>query len=288
VIAVVVITHNRLHLLRQNVGSVLARTSSRTTEVVVWDNGSHDGTREYLAAWDDPRVRVVTHSENIGQNAYARAFAMTRAPYLVELDDDVVSAPEGWDSVLLDAFRTLPRMGYLAANLADDPYDTAVRYIRYLREERGAYRRAVENGIAILEGPTGGGCTMTSREVYDRVGGFREHPSLVYWREDADYARRVRKHGFRCAILEGLEVVHHGGTHYSPPTPAKVRLHELEHLRRARRDPLKRLLLRLPLVARLNRRLGWFDAPHAYDPTQWGREVAHTDDTEQRRHGPDE
>jgi glycosyltransferase involved in cell wall biosynthesis len=150
VIAVVVITHNRLHLLRQNVENVLARTSSKTTEVVVWDNGSDDGTHEYLATWDDPRVRVVTHPENIGQNAYARAFAMTRAPYLIELDDDVVSAPEDWDAVLLDAFRTLPRMGYLAANLADDPYDTAVRYIRYLREGRRAYRRAVENGIAIL------------------------------------------------------------------------------------------------------------------------------------------
>ena len=112
---------------------------------------------------------------------------------------------------------------------------------------------------------------MTSREVFDRVGGFREHPSLVYWREDADYARRVRKHGFRCAILEGLEVVHHGGPHYSPPTPAKVRLHELEHLRRARRDPIKRLLLRLPLVARLNDRLGWFEPPHAYDPSKWSR-----------------
>jgi GT2 family glycosyltransferase len=281
VIAVVVITHNRLHLLRQNVENVLARTSSKTTEVVVWDNGSDDGTHEYLAAWDDPRVRVVTHPENIGQNAYARAFAMTRAPYLIELDDDVVSAPEDWDAVLLDAFRTLPRMGYLAANLANDPYDTAVRYIRYLREERRAYRRAVENGIAILEGPTGGGCTMTSREVFDRVGGFREHPSLVYWREDADYARRVRKHGFRCAILEGLEVVHHGGPHYSPPSPAKVRLHELEHVRRGRRDRVKRLLLHVPLVARLNGRLGWFDPPHAYDPALWGREVARTDE----RHG---
>ena len=161
---------------------------------------------------------------------------MTQAPYLIEVDDDIVSAPEGWDAILLDAFRAFPCMGYLAANLANDPHDTAVRYIRYLREERNAYVRVVENGIAVLEGPTGGGCTMTSREVYDRVGGFHEHPTLVYWREDADYAARVQKAGFRCAILEGLEVVHHGGPFYSPPSPAKIRLHELEHRRRARRD----------------------------------------------------
>jgi GT2 family glycosyltransferase len=271
VIAIVVVTHNRLNLLRQNLENVLARTSMRTSEIVVWDNDSTDGTREYLRRCSDPRIRLVSHASNVGQNAYARAFAMTRAPYLIEVDDDVVSAPEGWDATLLDAFRAVPRMGYLAANLANDPHDTAVRYIRYLRERRNAYVRVVENGVDLLEGPTGGGCTMTSREVYDRVGGFREHATLVYWREDADYAERVQKAGFRCAILEGLEVVHHGGPFYSPTSPAKIRLHELEYRRRARRDRVKRLLLRTPFVAQLNDRLGWFEPPHTYDPADWAR-----------------
>jgi len=27
----------------------------------------------------------------------------------------------------------------------------------------------------------------------------------------------------------------------------------------------------LPFVAGLNDRFGWFEAPHAYDPVQWGR-----------------
>jgi GT2 family glycosyltransferase len=271
VIAIVVLTHNRVHLLRQNLENVLAKTSIQTSEIVIWDNGSADATREYLRTCSDPRIRVVSHPRNIGQSAYARAFAMTQAPYLIELDDDVVSAPQGWDAILLDGFRAFRRMGYLAANLANDPHDAAVRYIRYLREQRNAYVRVVENGVAVLEGPTGGGCTMTSREVYDRVGGFREHPRLVYWREDADYAERVQKAGFRCAILEGLEVVHHGGPFYSPPSPAKVRLHELEHRRRARRDRIKRLFLRMPFVAQLNDRLGWFEPPHTYDPADWAR-----------------
>ena len=160
----------------------------RTSEIVIWDNGSADGTREYLRAQSDRRIRVVSHAGNIGQNAYARAFAMTQAPYLIEVDDDIVSAPEGWDATLLDAFRALPHMGYLVANLANDPHDTAVRYIRYLREQRNAYVRVVESGVVVLEGPTGGGCTMTSRYVYERVGGFKEHQRLVYWRE----GRRLR------------------------------------------------------------------------------------------------
>lgn len=107
-ISIVVLTHNRLDLLRKCVENVLARTSEVTREIVIWNNGSTDGTADYLARLDDPRIQVVNHSRNIGQNAYAEAFALTAQPYMIELDDDVIDAPADWDASLLDAFRRLP------------------------------------------------------------------------------------------------------------------------------------------------------------------------------------
>ncbi len=269
-IAVVVVTYNRLHLLRRCVDDVLGRTSDRTREIVIWNNASDDGTREYLDALEDPRLRIVHHSENIGTNAYARAFALTTQDYLVELDDDVIEAPKGWDEKLLDAFSRIPRIGYLSANLVDDPNDSASQYAKYLQDERNAYTRREIEGIAILEGPTGGGCTMTSREVYDRVGGFREHHKLVFWHEDADYVRRVHRLGFSSGVLENLRVWHAGGPYYSTPTPAKLEFHEQHGRATARKDRVKRLLLRAPFVAALNARYGWFDPPHTYVPRGFG------------------
>ncbi len=269
-IAVVVVTYNRLHLLRRCVDDVLGRTSDRTREIVIWNNASDDGTREYLDALEDPRLRIVHHSENIGTNAYARAFALTTQDYLVELDDDVIEAPKGWDEELLDAFSRIPRIGYLSANLVDDPNDSASQYAKYLHDERNAYTRREIEGIAILEGPTGGGCTMTSREVYDRVGGFREHHKLVFWHEDADYVRRVHRLGFSSGVLENLRVWHAGGPYYSTPTPAKLEFHEQHGRATARKDRVKRLLLRASFVAALNARYGWFDPPHTYVPRGFG------------------
>ena len=95
-IAIVVLTHNRVHLLRQCVEKVLGRISEQTTEIVIWDNGSTDGTAVYLDSLDDPRIRVVHHPENIGQNAYAEAFRLTSAPFMLELDDDMIDAPDAW------------------------------------------------------------------------------------------------------------------------------------------------------------------------------------------------
>jgi GT2 family glycosyltransferase len=162
-------------------------------------------------------------------------------------------------------------MGYLAANLVDDPNDSASQYIKYLREERSAYIRREVNGIAILEGPTGGSCTMTSRELYERVGGFGQKPRAVYWREDARYVRKIHRLGYRSAVLEDLAVWHAGSPYYSKTAPAKNAFHLRQARITARKDFVKRLLLRIPFVAKLNARRGWFDPPYTYIPPEFGR-----------------
>jgi GT2 family glycosyltransferase len=270
VIAIVVITHNRLDLLRRCVENVLARTSEKTKEIVVWDNASEDGTREYLDALQDTRLHTVHHPENIGMNAYAQAISLTSQDYLVELDDDVIEAPPRWDETLLDAYVRIPSLGYLAANLVDDPNDSASQYIKYLREQRSAYRRREIDGIPILEGPTGGSCTMTSRELYQRVGGFGQKPGSIYWREDARYVREIHRLGYQSAVLEGLRVWHAGSPYYSKTAPAKNAFHIRQARIKARKDFFKRLLLRLPFVGALNARHGWFEPPHTYIPPKFG------------------
>ena len=269
-IAIVVVTHNRLHLLHRCVDDVLARTSRKTKEIIIWNNASTDGTREYLDALDAPLLRAVHSPDNIGMNAYAQAISLTTQDYLVELDDDVIEAPQDWDETLLDAFLRLPKMGYLAANLVDDPNDSASQYIKYLREERSAYVRREVDGIAILEGPTGGSCTMTSRKLYERIGGFGQNPRSVYWREDARYVRKIHRLGYQSAVLEDLRVWHAGSPYYSKTAVAKNAFHVRQARVKARNDAVKRVLLRIPFVSRLNARRGWFDPPHTYVPPRFG------------------
>lgn len=258
-IAIVVITHNRVHLLRKCVENVLLRTSDATTEIVIWDNASTDGTGEYLASLTDPRIRVVRSPENVGMNGYGRGFRMTTAPYLVEVDDDVVDAPAGWDRMLLEAYDRLPDVGFLAADLVDDPHDEASHVRHHVRPHE--YVRVEINGISLLEGPAGGGCAITSRELADRVGGFRERPGQVFWLEDEEYQKAISRLGYRGLVLAGLLVHHTGGPHYTDASPHKQRYWAAYHRRRARRGAVKRALLALPFVARANARFRWFQPP---------------------------
>jgi GT2 family glycosyltransferase len=258
-IAIVVLTHNRVHLLRQCVENVLRRTSGATREILIWDNASTDGTSAYLASLDDPRIRIVRSDQNLGQNAYARAFPLTTSPFLVEVDDDVVDAPPDWDLTLRDAFVRLPKIGFLAADLEDDPHDQASHVRHHVRPHE--YTVVEENGVRLLRGPAGGGCAMTSRELNQRVGGFRESKKHIFWLEDEAYIKDIEKLGYEPAVLADLTVHHTGGPYYSEVTEEKVAYWTQRKAAWARRQAIKRIVFHLPFVARLNARHQWFQPP---------------------------
>ena len=258
-IAIVVLTHNRAHLLRKCVENVLLQTSAATREIVIWDNASTDGTAEFLASVNDARIRVVRSETNLGQSAYARAFALTSCAFMIELDDDVVGAPPQWDAVLLGAYRRLPEIGFLAADIEDDPHDEAARYRYQVRPHE--YTRRLVNGVSLLDGPAGGACAMTSRALYDRVGGFRQNTKSVFWQEEPAYIEDIQALGYGPAVLETLKVHHTGGEYYGAMSVEKSEFWARYWRMRARREAVKRLLVRIPFVRQLNARFSWFVAP---------------------------
>ena len=132
----------------------------------------------------------------------------------------MTDAPAGWDATLLDAFQRLPQIGFLAANLVDDPCDVASYVMHHHRPHE--YTRVEENGIVLLKGPVGGGCALTSRELHDRVGGFQQSKGQVFWLEDQAYIRDINRIGFEAAFLEGLRVHHTGGPYYAPHSPERT------------------------------------------------------------------
>jgi GT2 family glycosyltransferase len=254
------------------VENVLGRTSELTRQIIIWDNASSDGTRELLDQLDDPRVEVVHHHENIAMNARRRALALASEDYLIEMDDDIIDAPQDWDETLVNAYVHLADFGRLAPFLEYDPSDTASRYLRYMREEAGVLPLKEVNGIRIIEGNPGGGCTMISRELYERVGGYREHRRYPYWRPERPLGRKLKKLGLRSGFLADLEVRHAGGQTDVPPPKAAYYFYE-RRLRR-RKDAVKHMLLAFPFIARLNRRFDWFDPPvPPYDPTTYDPEA---------------
>lgn len=82
-------TYNRVAMLPRALDSALGQTFE-DLDIVVSDDGSSDGTREYLARCRDPRLRVVLQERNTG--IFANTNACLRAAhgrrFLLLMDDD--------------------------------------------------------------------------------------------------------------------------------------------------------------------------------------------------------
>lgn len=91
-LTVALLTYNRLHYLEQSIAAVLAQ-SYEDFELLVLDNGSSDGTAEFILRLQDPRIRYVRNSRNIStvefncRSAYHLALGRR---VIVTHDDDVM------------------------------------------------------------------------------------------------------------------------------------------------------------------------------------------------------
>lgn len=85
-------TYNRRHgYFPQALASALAQDYANL-EILVCDNASTDGTDEFIAGIDDPRLRYVRHETNIGANANFNSCVENAAGdfFLLLHDDDLI------------------------------------------------------------------------------------------------------------------------------------------------------------------------------------------------------
>jgi len=91
-LSVVIPTYNKASYLAMTLASFQSQTLD-DFEVVVIDDGSTDCTRELLAGWPDPRVRVLCQP-NAGRSAARnRGVAAALGQWVVFCDDDRIAAP---------------------------------------------------------------------------------------------------------------------------------------------------------------------------------------------------
>ncbi|MEM9513482.1 MAG: glycosyltransferase family 2 protein [Actinomycetota bacterium] len=98
-LSVVVPCYDEAATVHELLTRVLA--SPWVAEIVVVDDGSTDGTREILAAIDQPRVRVIFHEHNQGKGAALRTgFAEVTSDYAIVQDADLEYDPAEYGELL--------------------------------------------------------------------------------------------------------------------------------------------------------------------------------------------
>ena len=116
-ISIVMPTYNRLQYLREAVDSVLGQSYS-AWELIISDDGSQDGTREYLKSLEDPRIRVYLQDLNLGQFGNLNfLFGQARHEISQILCDDDYLADRAALARLVEQWKAVgAEVGFIRAN----------------------------------------------------------------------------------------------------------------------------------------------------------------------------
>lgn len=260
--SVVILNWNGEQTLRQFLPSVLAHTQSENVEIVVADNGSTDGSLNFLQTQP---VRVIKLEQNYGfAEGYNRAIEQVDAEYVVLLNSDVEVTPQ-WLDRMLDYMDAHPKVmaaqpkvlswhskqqyekGKVSAirfehagaaggmmDILGYPYCKG-RLMTHLEEDHGQY-----DEVSPIFWATGA-CLLIRTQVYKEIGGL--DANFFAHQEEIDLCwRLLNQYPFSVFSLPFSVVYHVGGATLGYENPQKTFLNFRNNLLMLRKNlPVSRL-----------------------------------------------
>jgi len=226
-VSIIVVNWNTCDLLRECVRSVLAATQSVAYEVIVVDNGSHDGSVAMLER-EFPSVRIVANGSNLGfAAANNQGIAVARGRYILLLNSDTVVMTAAIERTIAFADRhpdaaaigcrvlnpdgSLQQTCFMFPSLLNQflfatyLYRLFPRNRFFGREQMSWWDRDDSRQVDVVTG-----CYMlVRRESIDDVG--RMDDQFFMYAEETDWCYRFHARGWTCRFTPEPTIIHIGG-----------------------------------------------------------------------------
>lgn len=215
-VSVIIVNYNGRTFLEKCFSSLLLQ-SYPVMEIIFVDNGSKDGSIEYIKK-EFPSVIIIANNENFG---FAKGnnigIKTAKGELIATLNTDTEVKPQ-WLEELVNAMVSDENVGMCASKmlLMKDPEIIDSTGILISRSgtgwDRGIFERDVGQYESMEEvlGPCAG-AALYRMSMLDKIGLFDE--DFIAYYEDIDLAFRGRLAGWKCLYVPKAVVYHmHGGT----------------------------------------------------------------------------
>jgi len=252
-VSVIILNWDGLCYLDDCLTSLYAQTYT-DFEVILVDNGSTDGSAEWLTE-RFPRVRLIRNKVNVGFAAgNNQGIRASQGEFIVTLNNDTRVEPD-WLAALVTRAEEDPTVGMCASKMlfADRPAvvnSTGISMdpvgIAWDRQG-GGQDDGQESEPTEVFGPCAG-AALYRRAMLDQVGLFDER--FFAYLEDVDLAWRARRTGWRCVYVPQARVYHVHSATGKEGSPLKSWLLGQNKVWSIAKNyrPISRLLAYLPLI----------------------------------------
>lgn len=227
-LSVIIVNYNVKYFLEQCLCSVFKAGRHINIEVIVVDNFSSDGSREYLEP-AFPEVTFCWNKENMG---FAKACNLglkhAKGAYILFLNPDTIIGEDCFEKCI-DFLKSHTQPGILGVRMIDETG-------RFLKESKRGFPSPMTSffklsGLAALFPRSGrfakyylgnldefqthevdviaGAFMMIEKKVLDITGGFDE--AFFMYGEDIDLSYRIQKQGYKNYYYPGVTILHFKG-----------------------------------------------------------------------------
>ncbi|RUS46467.1 methyltransferase domain-containing protein [Cohnella sp. AR92] len=225
--SIVIVTFNQIEETRRCLASIRKHTQEGSYELIFVDNGSTDGTADWLR--EQPDVKLIENEKNEGfakgVNKGARAATGDR---LLLLNNDTAVTPRWLEqlTIALESADDIAAVGPVA-NLAGYGQSIPTKYKTPEELERFAEAYNVSTPSAWkMRLKLIGFCLLIKRKVWEEVGELDESFGIGNF-EDDDWSWRARRAGYRLLLCSDTFIHHEGSASFR---------HDEELLRRLLRE----------------------------------------------------
>jgi len=215
--SIMIPAHNQLAYTKQCIDSIRQFTDE-PYELIVVDNGSTDGTPEYLQTLGE--VTLITNTDNRGfPAAVNQGIKAAQGKQILLLNNDTI-VTTGWLRRLLEVLHSDANIGLVGpvSNNVSGYQQIPVDYQDLAELDGFAWSRqcwflpaaAREARLTDVDRLIGF-CLLIKREVIENIGLFDEQFGIGNF-EDNDFCRRAGRAGYRLVIAQDAFVHHFGST----------------------------------------------------------------------------
>ena len=214
-VSIIILGFNQVEYTRKCIESI-RRHTRQAYELILVDNGSHDGTEAFFRSI--PGAKVIRNAANLGvSKGWNQGMRLAEGEYLLILNNDVIVGPDWLENMVRLAEcdpgigMVGPRSNYIAGPqlVPSVPYKTEAEIQGFIGDWQGKHALSASEFGFIK-----GFCLLIPRRVFDKVGFFDERYGKGNF-EDDDYNVRVRYHGFRCLMAHDSFIHHYGSVSFN-------------------------------------------------------------------------
>lgn len=228
-VSIIVLTYNNLEYNKLCIESILEKTAYQNYELIIVDNNSTDGTREYLNKLIERKtdfLKVYLNNENIGfAGGNNLGIKNSSGKYVLLLNNDTIVS-RGWVTSLVKHLEQNPDLGMIGpvTNSIGNEAKINANYNNIEEMNRFAYNYTLRHINERFENPRSLPmfCIMIKTDVIHKCGLLDENYKIGMF-EDDDYAESVRTCGYRLAIAEDSFIHHFDGGSFKSLDDEKYR-----------------------------------------------------------------